>query len=544
MYANIKRRLLSTVFKAVEKNQKPFIIRHRRQIPDIVEIDNKFEFDLNAKKNHFWYKYEISNTANKEGLAGIDKAINLLKEMKRLKIEARIYNYTPIINACAKAGYIDKAFEIFELGYKIDFARPTPFMVTSLINACAQCQDKDYAIKRLDWLETLLKIECAYEYNRVNNNVRIKAYSRLGQPEKAYAALKEYVDRQLPLDVDTYGSLMSLCTSNKESGLLEAIKLYKEMINSGIKPNLGIYRNLLHCVRFCGVGTQKHLEKMLKHLPKSIHETENESNQTGIPEKELPTVSNSSQKAIDPSCNIDLPSILDENFTHNIIGIDVDKLSCPWERFNLFGGLKTFFKTMLANDVKPDFKIFYPIVTFLPQDSYHQDLILSLYREHCITPTVEFYELLIRNISHNASDKYRLEKALKMLSMLQADGFKPTPIVFEMIAFACRDRRSAINLINDIERAGLSITPNLIINFLYPACFSKDMNYLIWILKTCNERSIRPKKVVVERLERMRLILREQLMATRESNTIKSEQYENFVAALTTWLNKVEIASD
>lgn len=516
---------------------------------------DKLEFDIKPRKNVFWYKYEISKCCHQQKEAGISKALELLKEMKKDKrIELKKYNYTPIITACARAGHIKKAFDLYEEGLD-HFKVPSPHMVTSLINACAQSSHQEYATKRLEWLEMSLKANFNYNYNFVNNKCRIKAYGKLGLKEKAFHVYQEILDSGQKPDSETYENLLFTCTQDKLSGLVGAIRIYKEMKLLGIPIGVNVYNQIVHCIRFCGIGSRELLEKTIHSLPahsknenekkRSIFRTENDDNMA----RQFEYVTNHVKKDIElvsDEFSIKLPSLLDGNnleLAKRVVSIDASSLHKAWQRLKLLGGLRGLFETMHNDDVKPDISIFYHILTFLPPTAKNQIMIYHMYKKYSVDNDIVFYEMLLRNICHNSYDDTRLARAKWVIGQMQVENHRPSVRVFEMLAFACSQERDGHRLLRDIANSGLAITPQLVRNLFYSANYNQNLDYLIWLIKYCAKNSIQPTKSLVDRMEERKIKTRQHLLKTGEPAEL-TKQYRMFATLLKQWLSKVSIDND
>ena len=59
--------------------------------------------------------------------------------------------------------------------------------------------------------------------------------------------------RQMSPDIHTFTSLLSACTRDREKGIARVVEIWRDMIASGIKPDLVCYNVLLQCLAMAGI---------------------------------------------------------------------------------------------------------------------------------------------------------------------------------------------------------------------------------------------------------------------------------------------------
>eukprot|EP00899_Mesostigma_viride_P000708 jgi/Mesvir1/10638/Mv09276-RA.1 len=138
----------------------------------------------------------------------MDKALAVVRDMKRSGVPLDAHTYSSLLNACAKSGHLKLAFDLHDemrgAGYALN-----EISYTSLIDAC------------------------------------LKSGSRAGA-SRAFAVFEEMKAAGIVPTVVTYGCLLGVC--EKLASVNEAMALYEEMWASDVVPNDHCH-NLL--IRIC-----------------------------------------------------------------------------------------------------------------------------------------------------------------------------------------------------------------------------------------------------------------------------------------------------
>ncbi|CAA3006501.1 Hypothetical predicted protein [Olea europaea subsp. europaea] len=237
-----------------------------RNLPEDPSGYDKEEFDIEPRKNAYYYKYEISHHA-RQGAPGLRRALELFQEMKsKDRLAPTIDNFSPLLYGCAKAGYTKRAFELYEEFLKYD-PKPSNSMVTCLINSCAESPFPEYGLERLRWFLPHIKAETNKKLNELHYNCAIKAFGKLGQLEEASRLVQEMIDEGITPTISTFNMLLIGCASHKEAGCSIAFRVFKRAKMFQLRPTVVTYRLLLRCIRDCGMGSPELVEATLKELP-------------------------------------------------------------------------------------------------------------------------------------------------------------------------------------------------------------------------------------------------------------------------------------
>ncbi|XP_055346606.1 pentatricopeptide repeat-containing protein 1, mitochondrial-like isoform X2 [Paramacrobiotus metropolitanus] len=179
--------------------------------------------------------------------------------------------YDMLIAACGRAGYLDKAFELYRQ-MKKRRCHPQDTTYVGLFNACAECPIPEEAVKRLKALREELQMKLHIPNHYVYHSM-IKAYGRCGDVIGAFQIADEMLHNNLELQNDTFCFLLMACISDKQAGFKHAIEVWRFMIQHGVKPDLYHYSLLIRAVRDCNLGSGELAQEL---LPPSIRELSKE----------------------------------------------------------------------------------------------------------------------------------------------------------------------------------------------------------------------------------------------------------------------------
>ncbi|KAI8474968.1 MAG: hypothetical protein J3K34DRAFT_465323 [Monoraphidium minutum] len=210
----------------------------------------------------------------------VDRAMELLGEMRTRGVERNVHTYTALMNVCIKCGKMPAALEIFS---NMRAERCTPNVVTynTLIDVYGKLGQWDRALGVIKLMRSegvvpalrtynTLIIACNmcsqprealavyqellgenFTPNSTTYNALISAYGKLGQLDKVLEVYKDMVWKGLERSVITYSSLISAC---EKAGRWEtALQLFDEMTRDGCNPNTVTYNSLITA---CGQGCQ------------------------------------------------------------------------------------------------------------------------------------------------------------------------------------------------------------------------------------------------------------------------------------------------
>lgn len=523
-----------------------------QDVPEDPDGYDQIEMTVGNRKNAYYYKQNISLYA-RQGKSGLKKALELFRQMKAVdRLTPEQGNFSVLIYGCAKVGYTQKAFELYEehLKYLRPGKKPSGAMVACLFNACSECPFPEYGLERLEWLRNQLSNQFSYMYNRTHYHAQIKAYGKLGQFQKAVNIVQEMIQAQLVPDTMTFNMLLIGCASDNTTGLANAIRLFRRIKQYNLEPDLDTYKLLLRCVRYCKIGPVENIHHILGELPalsdpnkrknarfkkskKNDKSSENPIMQSWIPLDDLPHITtrmDNTEKTPNLEDNDTLQSQLirldserlDTQMSPNLIrdsvsellvrveSLNSDSLNTNYGRLLLVGDVKGILDMMKSDRITPDAKTFGLLLTCLPRYWSKDQEILEYMKQYPIEFDTRIYDMMIERQGSKIFDKNKLDRAMQIVEMMQQRGVQPSISTYESLALCCGTLKDAQKLMSDL--GDITPTYTLIKNLFINARYSNNIYYCIDLIKKCQQLGIRPDKALVEKLETKRLEVREQIL--------------------------------
>ncbi|XP_074593470.1 pentatricopeptide repeat-containing protein 1, mitochondrial [Brevipalpus obovatus] len=579
--------ILGLPFSA-QATQRPLKAEHE---PDEEDNYGRLEIDRN-RKHIMLYKYELQDLVHKRTKIGLVEALKLFDEMRQKdRKKVRPYMYTMLITSCAKNGYLDKAFELFEEEKK-KHLRPTRATIVSLFNACAESpkQEREKALERIEYLrQYLLEVSFTWTDQRLYH-VMIKAYGKLGKLEKAYEIANEMFERKISLNAETFANLLVACISDKEKGFGEAIKLFRRMVFHGIPRTLYTYKLLLHAARECNVGSSEYFERLIyvwvnagrivydqkRHVRRTIGKPEPEFSfaqdityeyfpdgsykyvtdfQPGF-RRELVNDGGVSNQIV-PYSRVRLPPQDQPNFliptmksrAGQVINIDYYSLSNKHNRMCLIGGVKGILELMKIDKIKPDMSIFTQLLELTPNETKAENDVLNLVLESGIALQTGFFNhLIVRRCRRS-----ELEAAKSALVTMQRYNQPVDLATFGALANGVFNVKYALSFFKDLEN--LQIRPNhqIIKTIITKACIIRDYALIKLCLEQFTNNQLAPGREVLDILvysledERERLMAMERGKIEPKGRYLDEERSRDFTKLeefFEDWCSKTTIQPD
>lgn len=537
-----------------------------RFYPEDPDKYDKEEYDLVARKNAYYYKYEISKYARK-GSRGLNQALRLFEEMKSVaRLTPTYENFAPLIFGCGKAGFTKKAFDLYQEMQKYDTRRPPASLVDCLIWSCGVCPFPEYGLERLNWFSQHLRVSHNYSLDQRHYHSAITAYGRLGNLNESVRLLQEMINNRLLPTTQTFNALLTGCASNKKSGTALGLRIYKRMKLYGIRPNTLTYHLFARCIRDCGMGSEKMIHDTLQEMPamttintrlrynmmtgggksnrernyiwspmledlcislKKALDTESDestaianSSQTSLPTVDLSkTLVGSRDKmvkmftdenfAVEHYCDKNiLPNLLSDDHLETLTkiqSIDYEALDTRTGRLMLFGGMHGFLEMMKKDGCEPDVGVFGFLLCCIDKKRSLQIEYFRLSEEYKIKRTHGFYNLLLAVVVEDHLATTRIDFVKELMDRMLLDGLKPDKDTYEIMASACNNTRDCLQYLKDIDDANLIVTEQMIHRLMWVALRRSDFDFMTTVLEQYKKRGVRPTKKIVEHIENKRL---------------------------------------
>lgn len=389
--------------------------------------------------------------------------VRMLKD-DRVKPDPFIYNL--LINACARRGYTQKAFNLYNR-MKQRSLKVRPCTYTALFNACAESPFKADALKRANKLRQWI-VQNDYIANEANYNAMIKAYGRCGDISTAFQLVDEMKERKLQLKSDTVNFLLQACINDKALGFRHALLSWHRLFAHKLTPDVYSFNLMLRCTRDCGIGDIETMRSVIAQLlnrkqpkhkllasakhevieikalePKSPRNTEVKSIESG-------EVGHEPTEAVEVCMRNErvdeMPNLITEN-PHLGSLVQLNLVKSPAERFLLLGGIDVYLREMEKLQVKPDIKTFTAMLDVIPQAKEDEHKLIQLMRRHEIRADVDFFNVLMKRRCLRGDD----DGARDVLKIIEAARLEPDIVTYGILSLACADIQKANELLERMK---------------------------------------------------------------------------------------------
>ncbi|KAM6157309.1 pentatricopeptide repeat-containing protein 1, mitochondrial [Erethizon dorsatum] len=498
------------------------------------------------KNTPYWYFFQCKRLIKEGKLA---EALELFERqmLKEERLQPLECNYTVLIGGCGRAGYLKKAFRLYNDMKKRDL-EPSDATYTALFNVCAESPWKDSALQSALKLQQQLRAK-NFQLNLKTYHALLKVAARCADLRMCLDVFKEIVYKGHMVTEETFNFLLMGCIQDKKTGFRHALQVWRQMLSLGLKPNRHGYNLLLGAARDCGLGDPEVASRLLlrsreetvpiqpledkqragrRDRPRAgdgvtarlrVEALERQLFMELSPALEAPleplkaTVPGKAQPEVEtkaePSHGAALtlgplkPPPLELEVNLLALGavspavVSLGTVTTPADRLVLMGGLEGFLGKMAEHGLQPDIKTLTLLAEVVEPGSPAESSLLTVLDRHQVEADVTFFNTLMRKKSKLGD----LDGAKALLPVLAKRGLIPNLQTFCNLAIGCHRHADGLQLLADMKKS--QMTPNTYIySTLINAAVKKlDYTYLIDILKDMKRSRVPVNEVVIRQLE-------------------------------------------
>uniref|UniRef100_H0X3M4 Pentatricopeptide repeat-containing protein 1, mitochondrial n=1 Tax=Otolemur garnettii TaxID=30611 RepID=H0X3M4_OTOGA len=516
-----------------------------------VEEDEERELEprpwKGPKNTPYWYFLQCKHLIREGKLA---EALDLFERqmLKEEQLQPLESNYSVLIGGCGRAGYLKKAFKLYNDMKKRDL-EPSDATYTALFNVCAESPWKDSALQSALKLRQQLQAR-NFQFNLKTYHALLKMAAKCADLRMCLDVFKEIIHKGHTVTEETFNFLLMGCIQDKKTGFRYALQqVWRQMLSLGLKPNQHSYNQMLMAARDCGLGHPEVASELFLRPRKEIALLQPlASRQQGRrraevgagggmlarlhvevlerelflepsqalkepPEPQKAKVFSKAQLEVEtetePDYTVALPPValkpppleLKANLlTPEAIPpavVSFGMVATPADKLALMGGLEGFLGKMTEHGLQPDISTFTLLAEVVEPGSPTESSLITLLDTHQVEADVTFFNTLIRKKSKLGD----LQGAKALLPILAKRGIAPNLQTFCNLAIGCCKAGDGLQLLVDMKKS--QVMPNIhVYSALINAAVKKlDYAYLIGILKDMRRSRVPVNEVVIRQLE-------------------------------------------
>lgn len=516
----------------------------RKNSPDIQDLryreaDDEEEDPVKLRRRPgrtntpYWYFLQCKKLIKENKLQeALDMFSRDMLQGERLQPEE--CNYTVLIGGCGRAGQLKKAFRLYN-DMKKRGLDATDATYTALFNACAESPSKQAGLQQALKLEQELRRK-NYPLSTITYHALLKTHAITNHLQACIHTLKEMLQNGHAVTHETFHYLLMGCLKDKETGFRLALQIWRQMLRSGIVPDSRNYNLLLRTARDCGIGDPALATGMLLR-PDEKYEREHVSDikpQSGckdviaidLLERQLfvqPDPQRDSQQhtrhseeesysrqdsthLVPVRQTVSLPVDYSDSSAPNILDlfegqrggvVSLGTVDGASDRLALIGGAKGFLEKMAANRLTPDIRTLTLLADTMEPSYQSLQMLLKVAKQHKVKLDVAFFNSVIRR-SARAGD---LEGAKAVLSVMRQRNVNIDVQTFGSLALGCEQQKDGLQLLKDMEEAGLKPNVQVFSALIGQATRRLDYVYLKTLLKSMSSMGVWPNEVIIRQLE-------------------------------------------
>lgn len=498
----------------------------------------------------YWYFFQCKHLIKEGKLA---EALDLFERqmLKEERLQPLECNYTVLIGGCGRAGYLKKAFRLYNDMKKRDL-EPSDATYTALFNVCAESPWKDSALQSALKLRQQLQAR-NFQLNLKTYHALLKMAAKCADLRMCLDVFKEIVHKGHAVTEETFSLLLMGCIQDKKTGFRHALQVWRQMLSLGLQPSRHGYNLLLGAARDCGLGDPElasalllrpreevvslqppargqrarrraqagmvdsmsarlHVEALERQLflePLQALERPPEPQEARVPSKAQPEVETKVETKVDCEHTVVPASMASElppgGLEANLLTlgavppavVSFGTVTTPADRLALMGGLEGFLGKMAEHGLQPDIKTLTLLAEVVDPGSPAESSLLTILDTHQVEADVTFFNTLMRKKSKLGD----LEGAKALLPVLAKRGIIPNLQTFCNLAIGCHRPQDGLQLLADMKKSQMTPNTHIYSTLINAALKKLDYTYLINILKDMRQNRVPVNEVVIRQLE-------------------------------------------
>ncbi|XP_047694483.1 pentatricopeptide repeat-containing protein 1, mitochondrial isoform X2 [Prionailurus viverrinus] len=409
------------------------------------------------KNTPYWYFFRCKHLIKEGKLA---EALELFERqmLKEERLQPLECNYTVLIGGCGRAGYLKKAFRLYNDMKKRDL-EPSDATYTALFNVCAESPWKDSALQSALKLRQQLQAR-NFQLNLKTYHALLKMAAMCADLRMCLDVFKEIVQKGHAVTERTFSLLLMGCIQDKKTGFRYALQVLEGPLEpqeargpSKAQPEVETKTEPDHMVALTSLAPEP--------SPRG-------------PETNLLTLG-----AVSPAV------------------VSFGTVTTPADRLALMGGLEGFLGKMAEHGLRPNIKTLTLLAEVVEPGSPAESSLLTVLDMHQVEADVTFFNTLMRKKSKLGD----LEGAKAMLPLLAKRGILPNLQTFCNLAIGCHRPGDGLRLLADMKKCQMTPNTHIYSTLINAALKRLDYTYLIDILKDMRQNRVPVNEVVIRQLE-------------------------------------------
>ena len=455
-------------------------------------------------------------------------ALAVLPEMKEERVKPLQPHFRILIYACAKAGHTAKAFELYRQFRLRALPRHVGIYV-DLFESCALGSNMKLGLDNATWLRKKLA-EDHFIPSVVLYHTMIKAFGRCGDLETAFELVDEMSGNGQRPTTETMAHLLQGCLSDQSNGFRHALLVWRRMRRRQIRPNLFTYNLMLRAAAGCKLGNLSHTQDILQAcLPVDskgklilptvfVHargkgvlggqdtpvKPSQHGNAVGVVDNEergievlsikermdILGVVESEEERSEKNLLVKRPNV------SNVVSLAPEDTA--ENRLALMGGTEGFLQIMAKDRVTPDIKTLSFLLAAAPNTREVEAEVLSLITTLSITPTVSFFNQMIK--ARVQRRDFALGRAT--LDEMNKHGLTPDVQTFGVLAMCCRDSKECIQFLSELEALGATLNNEILGALVGSLAYAHDPIGVMRMMQAGERHGLRPSPRFIHIVEK------------------------------------------